>query len=177
MSRVAKKPITIPNGVDVKFHGQVVSIKGSKGALDYQLNKDVEVKLQDGTLIVRAVDGVIGSNAQAGTARAQLAKIVSGVHEPNKRHLVLKGVGYRAQAQGKVLNLTLGFSHPVEFPIPEGIHIETPTQTDIIITGVNNHMVGQVAAKIRAFREPDPYKGKGIRYINEVIILKEAKKK
>lgn len=177
MSRVAKSPINIPSGVEVKMQGQLVTIKGSKGELQHQVHDAVQL-VQDGSaLLVSPRDAEQQSDALAGTTRAIVSNIVKGVSAGFERKLQLVGVGYRAQAQGKTLNLTLGFSHPVAFPVPQGITIETPTQTEIVIRGSDKQQVGQVAANIRAYRPPEPYKGKGIRYSDEVVIRKEAKKK
>lgn len=177
MSRVAKMPVEIPQGVDFSINGSTVMIKGGKGSLDLQLHDQVEVKLEENLVNVSPRNTGLSANALAGTTRALLSNMVTGVRIGFNRKLLLVGVGYRAQAQGKLLNLTLGFSHPVQFSIPEGITIETPTQTEIVIKGVDKQKVGQVAATIRSYRPPEPYKGKGVRYSDEVIVLKEAKKK
>ncbi|MEX1221036.1 LSU ribosomal protein L6P [Pseudidiomarina planktonica] len=177
MSRVAKAPIAIPAGVEVALNGQEVTIKGAKGSLSLVVNDAVELVREDSELRTVAREGVANSNAQAGTARAILQNMVVGVTQGYERKLLLVGVGYRAQAQGNKLNLTLGFSHPVEFAIPEGITIETPAQTEVVVKGVDKHLVGQVAANIRAYRKPEPYKGKGVRYADEQVRRKEAKKK
>src|SRR3972149_11927509 len=177
MSRIAKNPITIPAGVEVSINGNSVTVKGKKGQLSYQTHPLVTVKHEDGQLKF----GVNGNSQQAktlsGTTRALVQNIVKGVTEGYQHKLEIVGVGYRAQVQGKTLNLTLGFSHPVQFAIPEGIVIETPSQTEIVIKGVDKQKVGQVAAEIRDYRSPEPYKGKGVRYVNEVVVKKEAKKK
>lgn len=177
MSRVAKMPVEIPQGVDFSINGSTVMIKGGKGSLDLQLHDQVEVKLEENLVNVSPRNTGLSANALAGTTRALLSNMVTGVRIGFDRKLLLVGVGYRAQAQGKLLSLTLGFSHPVQFSIPEGITIETPTQTEIVIKGVDKQKVGQVAATIRSYRPPEPYKGKGVRYSDEVIVLKEAKKK
>ena len=177
MSRVAKKPISLPSGVEVAIKPEVVEIKGPKGKVALNLPKQVEVKQDGGVLRVEPRVEFDGADAQAGTTRALLNNFVKGVVEGFSRKLNLVGVGYRAQAQGKQLNLTLGFSHPVVYPIPEGITIKTPSQTEIVVEGVDRRLVGQVAADIRAYRSPEPYKGKGIRYDGEVIVMKEGKKK
>lgn len=177
MSRVAKKPISLPKGVEVTLTDTLVTIKGPKGTLAHHLHADVNVTMEDNALNVTAANASRFSQAMSGTTRALLNNNVIGVSEGFERKLVLKGVGYRANAAGKKLNLSLGFSHPVEFLIPEGIKIETPIQTEIVITGVDKQVVGQVAANIRRFRPPEPYKGKGVRYVDEVVILKETKKK
>lgn len=170
-------PVEIPQGVDFSINGSIVMIKGGKGSLDLQLHDQVEVKLEENLVNVSPRNAGLSANALAGTTRALLSNMVTGVRIGFDRKLLLVGVGYRAQAQGKLLNLTLGFSHPVQFSIPEGITIETPTQTEIVIKGVDKQKVGQVAATIRSYRPPEPYKGKGVRYSDEVIVLKEAKKK
>lgn len=177
MSRVAKSPITLPQGVEVKIEGQQVSVKGSKGTLDANVNGAVMVSNEDGVLHVQPIEGAANGWAQAGTARAVLANLVTGVSTGFERKLELVGVGYKAQAQGKVLSLSLGFSHPVAFELPEGITAETPTQTEIVLRGADKQVVGQAAAKVRAFRPPEPYKGKGVRYAGEQVRRKEAKKK
>ena len=178
-SRVGKKPIGVPAGVSVTINGQHVALKGNKGAAEMQVHPWVAVQQEGGELKVnpRAISNEAKYRAMTGTMRALLNNMVIGVTQGFQRKLQLVGVGYRAQAQGRVLNLTLGFSHPVEFKVPEGITIETPSQTEIIVRGVDKQQVGEVAAKIRAYRPPEPYKGKGVRYSDETIILKEAKKK
>lgn len=177
MSRVAKKPISIPAGVNVELDGQSVSVKGPKGQLAFQVHPGVTVG-QDGGAVQCAARGERQADiALAGTTRAILANMVQGVSEGFERKLELKGVGYRAQAQGQTLNLTLGFSHPVAHAVPDGVTVETPTQTEIVLKGIDKQLVGQVAAQIRAYRPPEPYKGKGVRYANERVIMKEAKKK
>lgn len=177
MSRVAKAPITIPRGVDIKIDGRQVAIKGAKGLMKLDLHDAVDVNSEEGEIRVAARVGVFNANAFAGTTRALLNNMVTGVSQGFQKKLDLVGVGYRAQAQGKILNLTLGFSHPVAFPVPEGVTVETPSQTEILIKGADKQQVGLVAAKIRAYRPPEPYKGKGVRYSDERIVLKEAKKK
>ena len=176
MSRIAKNPITIPAGVEVSINVNTVTIKGKKGTLTCQAHPLVTVRHEGGQLKF----GVTGNSQQAktlsGTTRALMQNIIKGVTEGYQHKLEIVGVGYRAQVQGKMLNLTLGFSHPIQFAIPEGIVIETPSQTEIVIKGVDKQMVGQVAAEIRDYRPPEPYKGKGVRYFNEKIIRKEAKK-
>lgn len=174
MSRVAKQPISLPKGVEYQQNGQELTVKGPKGSLTMQLHSDVEVANDDGKL---QVDVEKAPNlALAGTVRALLNNMVTGVSDGFERKLQLVGVGYRAQAQGNKLNLSLGFSHPVEFEVPEGITVETPSQTEIIVRGIDKQLVGQVAANIRAYRPPEPYKGKGVRYADEHIVMKEAKK-
>ncbi|GAA5218809.1 50S ribosomal protein L6 [Corallincola platygyrae] len=177
MSRVAKAPVNIPAGVEVTLKGQDLTIKGSKGTLNRTFNAGVVVKQEENVLTFAPVEGVAGANAQAGTARALANNMVVGVSEGFTRKLQLVGVGYRAQAKGKVLNLSLGFSHPVEYELPEGITAECPSQTEIVLTGADKQLVGQVAANIRAYRKPEPYKGKGVRYADENVRRKEAKKK
>ncbi len=177
MSRVAKKPITIPAKVEVKVAGQTVSVKGPKGQDKIEVNELVTVQQEEKDLTISANDESKLANALSGTMRALIANLIEGVEKGFERKLVLVGVGYRAQVQGNILNLTLGYSHPIKFDVPPGINIETPSQTEILVKGINKNLVGQVAANIRRFRQPEPYKGKGIRYANEVIILKETKKK
>jgi large subunit ribosomal protein L6 len=177
MSRVAKSPITLPKGVEVTINGQQVSAKGPKGILASEIHRDVEVKLADGVINVAPCQPSKSAWAQAGTARALVANMVRGVSEGFERKLTLIGVGYRAQAQGNKVNLSLGFSHPVEFEVPEGVTVETPSQTEILVRGVDKQRVGQVAANIRAWRPPEPYKGKGVRYSDEHVVRKETKKK
>lgn len=177
MSRVASKPVTLPKGVDIKSSGAQLSIKGPKGELRLAVNPEVEVSVAEGSLSVAGRSGSRFAHAMSGTTRALLNNMVKGVTSGFERKLELVGVGYRAQTKGKTLNLTLGFSHPVDYPIPEGITIETPSQTEIVVRGIDKQQVGQVAAEIRRFRPPEPYKGKGVRYANERVVLKEAKKK
>jgi large subunit ribosomal protein L6 len=177
MSRVAKNPVPIPKGVDVSIESGTVSVKGPKGAMSFTVHRSVEVAQEEGALKFEPRDGSKPADAQAGTSRAIVANMVKGVTDGFERKLELRGVGYRAQAQGKVLNLTLGFSHPVNFEVPEGVTIETPSQTEIVVKGIDKQQVGQAAAKIRAYRPPEPYKGKGVRYAGEHVVMKEAKKK
>jgi large subunit ribosomal protein L6 len=174
MSRIAKSPITIPSGVEFSESDGVVRVKGGKGSLEMNLHPAVTLSFDDGVVSVTPVRDE--DMAMAGTMRALVANMVEGVANGFERKLTLVGVGYRAAVQGKTLNLQLGFSHPVDFPIPEGISIECPSQTEIVITGINKQQVGQVAAEIRAFRPPEPYKGKGVRYSDERVVMKEAKK-
>jgi large subunit ribosomal protein L6 len=176
MSRVAKAPVPLPQGVTVSITADAVTIKGAKGSLSLPLNAGVTVVQEEKELAVKYGDGD-GVRMQAGATRAHLANMVTGVSKGYERKLELQGVGFRAAVQGKTLNLTLGFSHPVNFPVPEGITIETPSQTEILIKGIDRQKVGQVAAEIRAIRPPEPYKGKGVRYAGEQITLKEGKKK
>jgi large subunit ribosomal protein L6 len=185
-SRVGRKPVTIPQGVDVQIHGQELAIKGPKGQVSFSVHPDVQVVIEEGTLKVqdnvnrgymRKGSGSRMRNAINGTIRANLANAVAGVTQIFERKLLLVGVGYKAAGKGKTLSLTLGFSHPIEFAVPEGITIETPIPTEIIVKGFNKRLVGLVSSKIRAYRGPEPYKGKGIRYADEVIERKETKKK
>ncbi|MGH8372919.1 MAG: 50S ribosomal protein L6 [Gammaproteobacteria bacterium] len=177
MSRVAKQPIPLPKGVEAMVSANAVTIKAAKGSITIPLHAAVQVNNDNGTLHVAVKEGHPEADAQAGTTRALLNNAVHGVSKGFQKKLELVGVGYRAQAQGKVLNLTLGFSHPVNYKIPEGINIETPSQTEILVKGTDLQKVGQVAADIRAYRPPEPYKGKGVRYSDERVVLKEAKKK
>ena len=176
MSRIAKAPITLPQGVAVTIADGAVTVKGAKGSLSLSLAPGVSV-LQADKLITVKYDDPGAARTHAGSTRAHLANMVVGVSKGYEKKLELVGVGFRAQVQGKALNLTLGFSHPVNFPVPEGITIETPSQTEILIKGIDCQKVGQVAAEIRDIRPPEPYKGKGVRYANEQISLKEGKKK
>lgn len=177
MSRVAKKPIELPKGVEITVNGTQVTVKGPKGSLQQNIHSLVEMKQEGTTLTFAARNDAPGAWAHAGTARALINNLVTGVSKGFERKLELVGVGYRAQAQGKTLNLTLGFSHPVNYAVPEGITIETPSQTEIVIRGSDKQVVGQVAADIRSYRPPEPYKGKGVRYSDEVVVRKEVKKK
>jgi large subunit ribosomal protein L6 len=177
MSRIAKNPITVPAGVDVKINDNTVQVKGPKGTLTQTLHSKVEVVLDQGTISFNLEGKNDYVRMQSGTARALINNLVQGVSKGYERKLMLVGVGYRAAVQGSTLNLTLGYSHPINFPIPQGIQIETPTQTEILVKGIDKQLVGQVSANIRAYRRPEPYKGKGIRYSDEVIIQKETKKK
>ena len=170
-------PVPLPKGVELTQASGKVRVKGPKGELSLLLSPEVEVKLVDGEARISSVTEAQRARAIAGTTRALLSNMVNGVSKGFERKLELVGVGYRAQAQGKKLNLTLGFSHPVAFPVPDGITIETPSQTEILIKGADKHKVGQVAADIRRYRPPEPYKGKGVRYAGEKVVLKEAKKK
>jgi large subunit ribosomal protein L6 len=177
MSRIAKYPVELPQGVEFNLSGTVVSIKGGNGTLSMELNSEVELGQEDNMVTVKPRSGSRFSTAIAGTTRALLANMVEGVTKGFEKKLELKGVGYRANTEGKKLNLTLGFSHPVVFQVPEGITIETPSQTEVIVKGNDKQKVGQVAAEIRHFRPPEPYKGKGVRYSDERVVIKEAKKK
>ena len=174
MSRVAKKPISLPKGVELTVAADAISVKGPKGTLPVHHLPGVTVAVDNGVATISLAEGT--DDKFGGTARALLANMVQGVSVGYERKLELVGVGYRVAMQGKSLNLSLGFSHPVVFEAPEGISIETPTQTEVLIKGTDKQVVGQVAAKIRGFRPPEPYKGKGVRYAGEKITLKEAKK-
>ncbi|MDR2112310.1 MAG: 50S ribosomal protein L6 [Candidatus Accumulibacter sp.] len=176
MSRVAKNPIVLPPGVDVTL-GDDITVKGPLGSITFDRNPAVSVEREGTSLRCKPVEGAANANALSGTVRAILANMVTGVSKGFERKLNLVGVGYRAQAQGDTLNLTLGFSHPVAHRMPAGVKCETPTQTEILIKGVDKQLVGQVAAEVRGYRPPEPYKGKGVRYAGEVIVIKETKKK
>jgi len=177
MSRVAKAPVEIPAGVTITLSGQDIKVKGPLGELSRTIHSDVVVSQEESNIITNIVEGAKGAWAQAGTARSLINNMVEGVSKGFEKKLLLNGVGYRAKAAGKNLNLSLGFSHPVDHVIPEGITVETPSQTEIILKGADKHLVGQTAANIRAYRKPEPYKGKGIRYSDENVRRKEAKKK
>ena len=177
MSRVAKRPVQLTKGVSVELQGQSLTVKGPKGSLTMRVNPEVQVEQEDTLIKVAARSGSQFANAMAGTTRALIGNMVTGVSTGFQKKLELVGVGYRAQAQGAKLNLTLGFSHPVEYRVPQGVTVETPSQTEIIVKGADRQKVGQVAAELRGFRPPEPYKGKGVRYSDELIVLKEAKKK
>ncbi|MDX1810615.1 MAG: 50S ribosomal protein L6 [Gammaproteobacteria bacterium] len=177
MSRVANKPVAIPAGVDVNVNGQAITVKGPKGSLDFNIHDLVSACIEDNNVKLAANESNAQSVALAGTTRALVNNMVTGVSAGFEKKLQLIGVGYRAQAQGSKLNLTLGFSHPVVFEAPAGITIETPSQTEILVKGIDKQVVGQVAANIRAYRPPEPYKGKGVRYADEHVVRKEAKKK
>ncbi|CAG0941062.1 50S ribosomal protein L6 [Gammaproteobacteria bacterium] len=177
MSRVGKNPVELPKGVEVTAAASSVKVKGPKGELTMALNPQVQVNVADGKARVGTVSTAPTARVVSGTTRALLANMVTGVTKGFERKLELVGVGYRAQAQGRKLNLTLGFSHPVAYPVPEGITVETPSQTEIVIKGIDRQKVGQVAAEIRRYRAPEPYKGKGVRFAGEKVVLKEAKKK
>ena len=177
MSRVAKTPITIPANVEVVINGTSMVVSGKLGKISMELHSSVNVQNQDNVLTFTVNDTEKTSWAQAGTARSNTANLIHGVSVGWQKKLTLIGVGYRAKATGKVLDLTLGFSHPVNYTLPAGIEIETPSQTEIIIKGIDKQQVGQVAADIRAYRPPEPYKGKGVRYSDEQVVRKEAKKK
>ena len=178
MSRVAKSPVTIPSGVEVQLgEDREVTVKGAKGELRHTIHEWVDVAEEKQTLTFAPNRKRQAAVALAGTTRALLNNMVQGVHEGFERRLKLVGVGYRAQARGETVNLTLGFSHPVEYAVPTGVTVETPSNTEIVVRGVDKQQVGQVAADIRAYRPPEPYKGKGVRYADERVIMKEAKKK
>jgi len=179
MSRVAKNPIPVPTDVDVNITGQSISVKGSKGTVSLEIHSAVVVAKDEENKVLNfsVRPNQNNANALAGTTRALVSNMVTGVTRGFEKKLQLVGIGYRAQVQGNKLNLTLGFSHPVEHAIPEGISIEAPSQTEIIVKGIDKQRVGQVAAEIRAYRPPEPYKGKGVRYVDERIVRKEAKKK
>ena len=176
MSRIGKNPVVLPAGVEVTVGEQIV-VKGPLGSLKAAAHPAVTVSVEAGAVSVAKVEGVAGAAAMWGTMRANIANMVTGVSKGFERKLQLVGVGYRAQAQGDVLNLSLGFSHPVAHKMPAGIKVECPTQTEILVKGSDKQQVGQVAAEIRAYRKPEPYKGKGVRYADEVVVIKETKKK
>ena len=176
MSRIGNNPINVPPKVEVSLQDRLVMVKGPKGSMDLMIPECLTLEQNDSVLRVLTKDQSKKTKALSGTIRALLANNVKGVSDGFFYELEVLGVGYRAQTKGKILNLALGFSHPVDFPIPEGIEITTPSQTEIIVKGIDKQLVGQVAANIRAFRKPEPYKGKGIRYKNEQIVKKEAKK-
>lgn len=175
MSRVAKNPVQLPSGVEVTLSDQTIKVKGSKGELSHAVHSSVELSQEDNVLKFAARTD--DANAMAGTTRALVNNMVTGVSQGFEKKLTLIGVGYRAQMQGKSLNLSLGFSHPVVYDVPEGITVETPSQTEVVVKGIDKQQVGQVAANIRAYRPPEPYKGKGVRYTDEHVVRKEAKKK
>ncbi|GLX87181.1 50S ribosomal protein L6 [Thalassotalea loyana] len=177
MSRVAKAPVSIPAGVTVTLSGQDITVKGPVGELSRTIHSDVVISQEENTIVTNIANDGKGAWAQAGTARALINNMVIGVSAGFEKKLILNGVGYRAKAAGQSLNLALGFSHPVDHAIPAGVKVETPSQTEIVLKGADKQMVGQVAANIRAYRKPEPYKGKGIRYSDENVRRKEAKKK
>ncbi len=177
MSRIAKNPVLIPKGVEANFTSGDLSIKGPKGTLEARIHTLVELQIEPSSISVIFDRSNKTQVALAGTTRANIANMVTGVSSGYEKKLTMVGVGYRAQAKGQVLNLSLGFSHPVDYEVPVGITVETPSQTEIIVRGSDKQKVGQVAANIRAYRPPEPYKGKGVRYADELIIRKEAKKK
>jgi large subunit ribosomal protein L6 len=177
MSRIAKAPIAVPKGITVEISGQDVRVKGSKGNLSWTLHPKVRIAQDNDELKVAPVDETEQAWALAGTSRALVNNMVVGCGSGFERKLTLVGVGYRAQAKGKVLNLNLGFSHPIDYRVPEGVEIATPSPTEILVSGADKQKVGQVASEIRGFRPPEPYKGKGVRYADEQVLRKEAKKK
>lgn len=177
MSRIAKAPVTIPSGVDVKINGNNLTVKGSKGQLSFDFNSSVGIEVTDNVISMQWNKDDKNATAQAGTARAVVNNMVVGVSAGFEKKLTLVGVGYRAQAKENILSLSLGFSHPVDFEVPAGVSVETPSQTEIVLKGSDKQLIGQVAAKIRAYRPPEPYKGKGVRYSDEHVARKEAKKK
>jgi large subunit ribosomal protein L6 len=177
MSRIAKYPVPVPKGVEVNLAGGSISVKGPLGAIARPANPNVGVQREGEAIIFKALGNSNHANAMSGTMRALVAAMVTGVTKGFEKRLALVGVGFRAQAQGDKLSLALGYSHPVVHQMPKGIKVATPTQTEIVISGVDKQLVGQVAAEVRAYRPPEPYKGKGVRYRDEVIVLKETKKK
>ncbi len=177
MSRIAKYPVVLPGGVEVALSTGEITVKGPLGSLTHFVLPSVAVEKEGAALICRAIDGQPNASAMSGTMRALVSNMVTGVTKGFEKKLSLVGVGYKAQAQGGRLNLSLGFSHPIVHDMPNGIKVETPTQTEIVIKGIDRQLVGQVAAEVRAYRAPEPYKGKGIRYADEVVVIKETKKK
>jgi large subunit ribosomal protein L6 len=177
MSRIAKYPVDVPKGVDVTLGTGEISIKGPLGTLKQFVLPSVKIEREGDKLLCKAVEGGVNAGAMSGTMRALVNNMVNGVTKGFEKKLTLVGVGYRAQAQGDKLNLTLGFSHPVVHKMPQGVKVETPTQTEIVIKGIDRQVVGQVAAEVRAYRSPEPYKGKGVRYSDETVVIKETKKK
>lgn len=177
MSRVAKMPIAMPGGAEATITAAEITVKGPLGSLTQSLNGLVQIENNNGTLSFKAANDSREAGAMSGTLRALVNNMVNGVTKGFEKKLLLVGVGYRAAAQGDKLNLSLGFSHPVVHQMPEGVKVETPTQTEILIKGINRQQVGQVAAEVRAYRSPEPYKGKGVRYSDEVVVIKETKKK
>jgi large subunit ribosomal protein L6 len=177
MSRVGKMPIALPSGAEATITAEQITVKGPLGSLTQSLNGLVQIENNSGTLSVKAANDSREANAMSGTIRALVNNMVNGVTKGFEKKLTLVGVGYRAAAQGDKLNLSLGFSHPVVHQMPQGVKVETPTQTEILIKGINRQQVGQVAAEVRAYRSPEPYKGKGVRYSDEVVVIKETKKK
>lgn len=177
MSRIAKNPVALPKGVEVSLSANEITIKGPLGALTQFVLPAVKVDREGDGLVCRALEGQPNASAMSGTMRALVSNMVAGVTKGFEKKLTLVGVGYKAQAQGSKLNLSLGFSHPVVHDMPSGIKVETPTQTEVLIKGIDRQLVGQVAAEVRAYRSPEPYKGKGVRYADEVVVIKETKKK
>jgi len=177
MSRIANAPITIPSGVDIKLEQGSMTVKGKGGQLSFNLREGIHVEVNDNIIQVKWDDAIKDARIQAGTARASISNMVTGVSSGFEKKLTLIGVGYRAQVQGKKITLALGYSNPVEYPVPDGVTVEAPSQTELVVKGCNKQQVGQVASEIRAFRPPEPYKGKGVRYADEYVARKEAKKK
>lgn len=177
MSRIAKNPVILPSGVEITVSAKEITVKGPLGSLSQAISSDITVVREGDHLQCAAANDSMQANAMSGTMRALLANMVKGVSQGFERKLTLVGVGYRAQAKGDVLSLSLGFSHPVDHKMPAGVKVETPTQTEILIKGIDKQQVGQVAADVRAYRKPEPYKGKGVRYSDEVVVIKETKKK
>jgi large subunit ribosomal protein L6 len=177
MSRIAKYPVAVPKGVEVTLTSAEISVKGPMGTINQFVLPSVKIEREGDNLLCRAVEGAIDGSAMSGTMRALVNNMVTGVTKGFEKKLLLVGVGYKAQAQGAKLNLSLGFSHPVVHDMPNGIKVETPTPTEILIKGIDRQVVGQVAAEVRAYRSPEPYKGKGVRYADEVVVIKETKKK
>jgi large subunit ribosomal protein L6 len=175
MSRVAKNPVELPKGVEVKLDGRELTVKGSKGSLGLSLVDGIDINQEEGVLTISYESD--RSKAQAGTTRALVSNMVKGVSDGWEKKLVLNGVGYRAKASGNTVNLTVGLSHPVDYTLPEGVSADTPSQTEVVLTGIDKQAVGQAAAELRSYRPPEPYKGKGIRYADEYVRRKEAKKK
>ncbi|GHE49340.1 50S ribosomal protein L6 [Camelimonas fluminis] len=177
MSRIGKKPVTVPSGVTATVDGQLVKVKGSKGELSFVVPDDVSVSFADGSISVQPRDESKKARSLWGMSRSQVSNLIEGVSKGFEKKLEINGVGYRAAVAGKTLKLSLGFSHDVDYPVPEGIAIVTPKPTEIVVSGINKQQVGQVAAEIREYRGPEPYKGKGVKYANEFIFRKEGKKK
>jgi large subunit ribosomal protein L6 len=177
MSRIAKYPVAVPDKVQVSLDKGELTVKGPLGTLKQPIDRQVVVKIEGTNVTFAAADETKSSNAMSGTLRATVANMVQGVKDGFQKKLTLVGVGYRAQAQGSKLNLSLGFSHPIVYALPDGVKAETPTQTEIVIKGVDRQKVGQVAAEVRAYKPPEPYKGKGVRYADERVVIKETKKK
>ena len=176
MSRIANNPVVLPDGIEVNIIESTINVKGGKGELTHSIHPSVTVKQEDNKLVMGTIEGTKSAKSIAGTTRALLQNMVTGVSEGFERKLEIVGIGYRAQAQGKILNLTLGYSHPINYEIPDGISVDIPSQTELVVKGIDKQKVGQVAAEIRAFRPPEPYKGKGVRYSDERVIRKEVKK-
>lgn len=177
MSRISKNPIEVPGGIDVNLSSQAISVKGSLGQLNLKLTSDVDVNYENNIITVKSNSESKHSRSMSGTIRTLISNMLQGVSVGFEKKLILVGVGYRAQVQDDIINLSLGFSHPIHHKLPGGISAQTPTQTEIVLKGIDKQRIGQVAAEIRSYRKPEPYKGKGVRYEGERIILKEAKKK